>query len=190
MSTKAILVLIVFGVFIIGSLYSQASFKKPTQPTVSPPIVIQQAQKVASPTPLPSSSLAPSPSPSASQAPSSTPETQTQSNFDKSKGNTAKAAEYGSSLLSLIQKASGGSGSFDVYVEEVNISVFVTIKYDSVKWSETPESLQKDLVATFVNATRVEFSSQTPHVYIKTAGRTAAEGSFSIWSGEPTVKLY
>lgn len=108
--------------------------------------------------------------------------------YNKNRGNSEKAAAFGEHLLTLIKKAAPG-GSFDIYVEEADPSLFVQIKYEGELWSSTPDDLKKDLVAGFVMAARNEYPDYIPHIYIKTGFRTAAEGSFSIWSGEPTIEL-
>lgn len=108
--------------------------------------------------------------------------------FDETIGNSAKTASFAQELLDLIEKLAP-SGQFQVYVEEAPSSLFVTIQYDAVLWAETPESLQKDVVASFVMAARNKFPENLPHVKIKTGYRVAAEGEFSIWSGEPKVTI-
>jgi hypothetical protein len=122
--------------------------------------------------------------------PSPTPEDLTPlgTKYDPSKGNTDDTALFANVLVRTMKQAAPG-GDFDAYVEEDKPSLIVRIQYDPSSWADTPESTQKDLVASFVMAARHEFPDDVPHISVKTGVRTAATGEFSIWSGEPTVEL-
>jgi len=130
-------------------------------------------------------------------------------NFDDKKGNNAEAASTAEGMLTIM-KDIGGVEGVDMYVrldaptsaeedyknggdlgeyrKKVTSSNLMVV-ISSLTWTYTPESTQKDLVAGWVNALKTIYSESFPHVTVNNGTRTVAEGSWSVWNGEASVKL-
>lgn len=175
---------------------------KPTQKPTATPTTDPKVTPSATPTPTLTPTATQTPTPTLTPKPTNTPTpTPTEYPYDKSLGNNDTAAKFGQLMLDVSNSDSEVVSSLFVELPEKKnkqseadyqksiVSVFVTVIVSPTAWSYSNDADRKDVVAAWVMFTRKAFPGAIPHIYVKNGYRTVAEGSFSVWSGEPSVTL-
>lgn len=132
---------------------------------------------------------------------------QQRKDFDTKHGNNAFAAQQ---ALDMVKSATNNGLGMDVYIEtnvpddaqndylqggkeatfrEKTTSAVMTVVISNTAWALSPDSTKQDLVASFVNRLRQMYPNGAPIVRVTNGIRTVAEGTWSVWNGEPKVDL-
>lgn len=86
------------------------------------------------------------------------------------------------------ESAYADGGDLNTYRKQVE-GAFLTVVISNTYWRLINDSVKKDLTATFVSSLHTLYPDAAIGVTIDNNIRTVAEGSWSLWNGEPKVEL-
>lgn len=132
---------------------------------------------------------------------------QQRKSFDAKHGTDAFAAQQ---ALDMVKSATNNGLGMDVYIEakvpdnvmsdylqggkettfrEKTTTAIMTVVISNTAWALSPDSTKQDLVASFVNRLKQFYPNAVTLVHVTNGIRTVAEGTWSVWNGEPKVDL-